>query len=147
MDRSRHNPAKKPAAAVHTRGLRSSLVDDLCSIAEQIVHAGDETTTPLAEELLRKLTLAIGVRFHWQEQVEVLHARHPGFLSALDAFCPQLTPRERQICVLIRLEMDTWAMAEFIGTGRKNIDNRRNSIRRKLGISPTVSLRSFLETL
>ena len=148
MEQPRRKPGKSPAARapiILTRRPYPSLVDDLCSIAEQIIHVGNEETTPLAQEILRRLAIATYSDDRWQKQVETIHIRHPGFLVALNTRCPHLTRRERQICVLIRLEMDTGAMADFLGTGRKNIDNRRNSIRRKLGIPPAVSLRSVLE--
>ncbi|TVQ18545.1 MAG: hypothetical protein EA382_17615 [Spirochaetaceae bacterium] len=56
-----------------------------------------------------------------------------------------LTPRESEVCGLIRSGMATKEIADFLGIGATTVERHRNTIRRKLGLTGSrTNLTSFL---
>ena len=61
------------------------------------------------------------------------------------AFERILTPREAEVCGLIRSGMATKEIAGFLGIGSTTVERHRNTIRRKLGLTGSrINLTSFL---
>ena len=60
----------------------------------------------------------------------------------------QLSSSEIEVCNLIREEISTLEIADILCTSKRTIDNHRNRIRKKLGISNTQrSLNEYLKSL
>ena len=79
-------------------------------------------------------------------QIEAALSRlftHPDDRLALIARI--LTPRESEVCGLIRSGMATKEIADFLGIGATTVERHRNTIRRKLGLTGSrTNLTSFL---
>ena len=64
--------------------------------------------------------------------------------SRISKVHPSLTPSELQVCSMIISGWSSKEMADHSGTGLKNIEKHRGSIRRKTGIPRSVSLQVYL---
>lgn len=63
----------------------------------------------------------------------------------LARFAGILSPRESEVCGLVRSGMSTKEIASFLGLATSTVERHRNTIRRKLGLSGTrINLTAFL---
>lgn len=69
---------------------------------------------------------------------------HPKFLSSLLETYPQLSKNDLHICAYIHLGMSTKEIAALTFREVKSVDSARNRLRRKLDLSPDVSIQQFL---
>lgn len=70
------------------------------------------------------------------------------FVSKLENCFAGLSPRETEICQLVKDGMPTKEIAATLNTSTETVRHQRKVIRRKLGISQDkINLRSFLETV
>ncbi len=59
-----------------------------------------------------------------------------------------LSPREKEVCNMIREDLSTTEIALALGTSSRTVDRYRLKIRKKMGIAnKTVNLSSFLQSL
>ena len=71
-----------------------------------------------------------------------------GFATQLACSHPQLSGREKEICHMIKEGFGTKQIADLLHTSVRTIDNHRNHIRKKLGISGSkVDLIKHLQSL
>lgn len=118
---------------------KRSLQDNLVANADRLIlpllkkiraSAGPGAAKPVAalEACLRDLTQPFG--------------------RALSRSLYRLSPREIEICNLIRGGMTTKEIAGFLKTSASTIENQRNSVRKKLGLSAgKTSLAGYLQSL
>lgn len=100
--------------------------------------------TPQLLDELRKEPAELGT---WQSLLDVLDQRHPGFMRMLASRYPQLAPTERRVCAMTHLKMSTDEIARALGTQKKNIQQHRFRILKKMGGSRGLTLAEFLESL
>ena len=72
---------------------------------------------------------------------------HPDFLNILSARFPNLSKDDLRLCAYLHLGMSTKEIAALSYREVRSIDSSRNRLRKKLGISPEVSLHQFLKTV
>ena len=72
---------------------------------------------------------------------------HPDFLKILSAWFPNLSKNDLRLCAYLHLGMSTKEIAALTYREVRSIDSSRNRLRKKLGISPEVSLHQFLKTV
>ncbi len=70
------------------------------------------------------------------------------FTSALESRCRNLSPRETEVCNMIRQGMSSKEIASIFGTSEGTVKQQRKTIRRKLGISgKSQNLNSVLKDI
>ncbi len=57
---------------------------------------------------------------------------HPDFFRHLAAVCPELSPKERKLCALIRLNLDIKETAAILGISPDSVKTARHRLRKKL---------------
>lgn len=84
-----------------------------------------------------------------QRLLGILEARLNELLSPLLKKLQQfnLTPKEIQVAAMVKDGKSTKEIAEVLGVETSSIDDHRNNIRKKLGLSRKVSLQSKLQSL
>jgi DNA-binding NarL/FixJ family response regulator len=71
-----------------------------------------------------------------------------GFGRAVSDQRRKLSPKEVEICAMIKNGLSTKEIAGLLHTSDRTIDNHRNRIRKKLGVSKQqVNLAVYLQTL
>lgn len=114
---------------------------------ENILKNTDELIIPLIKKLKRRLRLP--------EDQKVLDLIERNIADLTDSFGNRisrkmyaLSPREIEICNMIRSGMSSKDMADTLHTSLSTIENQRNVIRKKLGISTKkVNLTTFLQQI
>jgi DNA-binding NarL/FixJ family response regulator len=70
------------------------------------------------------------------------------FINKIESQFRKLTPREVQICDMIRNGMTSKEIASILHTSEETVRTQRKMIRRKLNIANNkINLRSYLQTL
>jgi DNA-binding CsgD family transcriptional regulator len=83
----------------------------------------------------------------WRE-FEYRFARvHESFYDTLDAQFPDLTPAERKVCAMLKLNMSSKEIAAITMVRPESVDTARSRIRKKLDIDKDENLTEFLNRL
>ncbi len=69
---------------------------------------------------------------------------HGGFYEKLLNICPELSQSELQLCALLRMNLPSKEIANLLNLSVSTIDQRRHSIRKKLGLDGQKNLVSHL---
>lgn len=84
----------------------------------------------------------------WQEFEYRFQQVHENFYKILTVRFPELTPSERRLCALLKLNMTTKEISALTHQNAKSIDVARTRLRKKLGLTNTdQNLITFLEHL
>lgn len=108
-----------------------------------LLRVPEEGTRSNATRIVRQIDEVISVekRNLFQEQFEGVYQE---FIRRLRELCPNLTPSEIRICVLIKLNLSNKQIAEMLFASPLTIKTHRARIRRKLGLGKGESLSSLL---
>lgn len=68
----------------------------------------------------------------WQKLQEAIDVTYPHFTNHLHELCPQLTPQEIQICLLIKISMPNKHIAQLMACQPSTISHARKRLCRKL---------------
>lgn len=80
----------------------------------------------------------------FKEFEQIFNELHPRFFRNLSRAFPSLTPRELQICALIKLNMSSKEIAAITFRSIYTIECMRYSVRKKLSLSPKDNLTQIL---
>ena len=101
---------------------------------------------PVLTELKRKVTPTDRQKIDLVE--ENLHQLTSDFGANISDYRLKLTPREIEICNMIKNGLTTKEIANTLSVSLRTVDNHRNHIRKKLNIlQEKVSLASYLQSL
>ncbi|MBN1586747.1 MAG: PAS domain-containing protein [Candidatus Omnitrophica bacterium] len=115
-------------------------------IKDQVIENVDSVLMPLIHKLRSKLDAQD------KKYTDVLQKNLEELTSTFGASITRklysLTPREIHICNMIRSGLSSKDMAQFFNVSLSTIENQRNTIRKKLGISKKkANLSSYLQSL
>ena len=69
---------------------------------------------------------------------------HPDFFRSLAAVCPELGPKERKLCALIRLNLNIKEAAAILGISPDSVKTARHRLRKKLNMGSEESILDVL---
>ena len=72
---------------------------------------------------------------------------YPSFTAALLDINPKMQPSELHLCALIYLQFTTKEIADCLVRSMKTIQNRKNSLRKKLGIDSNIDIAIWLNEI
>lgn len=128
------------------REMLSQLESEKKSLEGRVASNVDSVLLPLVERLRRKAGRSLAGPISVLERS--LKEMTSGLGRGLERKLYRLTPREIEVCHLIKQGMNTKAIADYLNTSFKTVENQRNTIRRKLGIlKKDINLPSFLRSL
>ncbi|MFW6096318.1 MAG: tetratricopeptide repeat protein, partial [Bacteroidota bacterium] len=82
------------------------------------------------------------------EEIELLQGEdREDFFKKLGKICPKLTPNERKLCALLRLNLSTKEISKITRQSPQSIRMARSRIRKKLKITRKTNLTNFLTEL
>jgi len=113
--------------------------DDLRALVRRS-PAGD----PYVAEIRERLNSFPESELNWKDFDRQFKEVHPEFLFNLEARFPKLTPMEKKICALLRLNLTSSDIARLLFLSERNIENHRYRIRGKLSLDTRESLHEFL---
>lgn len=108
----------------------------------------DELVRPIVARLRERARVEKCDRQDLQMLDNVLSDIASTFISDIEARFSQLTPRETEICSMIRNGRQTKEIGEVMGISDRTVEKFRQKIRRKLGISGKhVNITTFLRSI
>lgn len=85
---------------------------------------------------------------NWEEFELRFSNVYESFYEKLNQLHPNLSPQDKRICALIRLNLSTKEMANITKTSVKSIENNRTRLRKKLGLTNSkMDLTKYLSEL
>jgi DNA-binding CsgD family transcriptional regulator len=86
------------------------------------------------------LKYAFSVDKDWKEFSVYFEDVHPQFLKKLDDLNPKLTPKEKRLCALMKVEMSTKEIASVLNISPDSVKKAKTRLRRKLNVEPREDL-------
>jgi len=83
----------------------------------------------------------------WEEFVKYFEKMHPAFLAKLVSGFPDLTPNDRKICAMIRINLSTKEIALMLNRSLRTIESAKYQVKKKLNLGDDQNLTSFLIAL
>lgn len=113
---------------------RNEALRDMKKTAGAYLATGRGQTRKLAESMIQSINAAAETPDQWNIIEEQFDAIHHDFIGNLLRRCPQLTPTEVRVCVLIKMNISSKQIASALFISPLTIKTHRNNIRRKLGL-------------
>ena len=144
VDELKSEPAPMQAEVHTPEALRRAMLQQL-----GIIKMVAETPTEQNREMLRKISSiesdTDGELVNWNNVFELINTLYAGFYDRLQAsFGDVLTPKEKQIIVLMIAGFSTKEISVITGQTTSTIYVRKSSIRKKLGIPEKEDIVIFL---
>ena len=84
----------------------------------------------------------------WDNFLKESNTIDPGFQDRLDNLFPNLTYKDRRLCVLLKFELSTKEIANVLGQSIRSIEIARVRLRKKMGIDNSdAKLNEFIRSL
>ena len=80
----------------------------------------------------------------WEEFAKYFEKMHPSFLAKLILNFPDLTPNDRKICAMIRINLSTKEIALMLNRSVRTIESAKYQIKKKLNLRDDQNLTPFL---
>ncbi len=94
--------------------------------------------------LIRKIANHLDDDRTWTQFEEQFSLLHPGFMQSLAVAYSKLTPTERKVCALIRLQLGSQDICRILGIAARSIESYRYRIRKKMGLQSGEDLDAVL---
>lgn len=95
------------------------------------------------EQLLKEFT----PDKNWNEFGMYFKRVDNGFFGKLEQRFPDLTPNEKRLCALIRLNLDSKEIAAMTSRTFRSVNTAKTRLKKKLGVGADTSLYVFLSDL
>lgn len=82
-----------------------------------------------------------------RSEFELYMQQHREFISRLEKKYPELTKREKQLCVFLHLKLSSKEISSFLNVEVSSVEVSRYRLRKKLGLEAESSLGSFLSLI
>jgi len=118
------------------------LIDELQEIYSKVSKVDKDSASVIAGRI-NALRNSINANT-WEDFKTYFENVYTDFYSNLLAAYPNLTPNEKKLCALLRLNLNTKEIAAITSREVRSIESARTRLRKKLGLSPDTNLSIFL---
>jgi tetratricopeptide (TPR) repeat protein len=128
-------------------GETNARLRDLSGRIRAHARIADQPTKQLFLMIIKDIDASLGTEIFWSGIEEQLSNLHGESLQYLSKHFPSLTPTERKVCALIRIDLSSKEIARLLNTEPRSIEKYRQRIRKKLGLTASDSLSTFISSL
>lgn len=121
----------------------SELNNSLVSEFEKIKSMSSKDISDLIQQTISKFSLNTGKNF-WNEFESRFENVHESFYLSLNKLYPNLTPGEKRLCALLRLNLSSKDIATLFYQNPQSVDMARYRLRKKINLAPEENLVDFL---
>jgi len=121
----------------------SELNNNLISEFEKIKAQTTTNISEMIQQTISKFSLNTGKNF-WNEFESRFENVHESFYLNLNKLYPTLTPGEKRLCALLRLNLSSKDIATLTYQNPQSVDMARYRLRKKLNLNPEENLIDFL---
>lgn len=143
LDANRRELTGKALSLARSDQIINKLKKDIKSMLSRFDHDGRHEL----QTVLRMLKSRDNSEQLWKEFEHRFNELNQGFITRLSSHYPTLSPSEVRLCAMLRLQMSTKDIAELIQRSTRTIENTRNSVRKKMGLSSGDNLVQHLLTI
>ncbi len=122
--------------------------NEVISSLKQRINSLARNNAEVRPDTLRDLVRIIDEQVRGDKQMEGVTKQlsdfHQDFIARLSAEFKELTPTEIKICSLLKLNLNTKEIADFLCVSFKSVEVYRARIRKKLGLSEGENLTAFI---
>ncbi|CCK82195.1 MULTISPECIES: helix-turn-helix transcriptional regulator [Desulfobacula] len=128
------------------REVMNQMISEKKNLEERVLDNIDELLLPLLKKLQNKGSDIEDEYFKvFEDNLKQLTS---SFGSSISRKIPRLTPRENEICNMIRSGLSSKEVAKLLNISYRSVETYRNYIRKKLGITnQKINLSTYLATL
>ncbi|MBX7154709.1 MAG: LuxR family transcriptional regulator [Candidatus Kapaibacterium sp.] len=126
---------------------KNEMLDTLRTKARAIVESYAEKSRQLAIEMVQQIESNIRDDNSWDSFNQQFTQLHSGFAQTLSERFPNLTPMELKICALLKIQLSTKEIAAALVLSTRTVEDHRNRMRKKFGLSKEENLATFLASL
>ncbi|MCP3873773.1 MAG: LuxR family transcriptional regulator [Desulfobacteraceae bacterium] len=128
------------------REVMNQMISEKKNLEEKVLDNVDEFLLPLLKKLQNKSSNIEKEYFKvFEDNLKQLTS---SFGSSISKKLPRLTPRENEICNMIRTGLSSKEVAKLLNISYRSVETYRNYIRKKLGITnQKINLTTYLATL
>ena len=126
---------------------KNEMLESLLEKAKQMVGSPDGRLRELAEEMVQKIQSNRRDDNSWMSFYKQFTQFHSRFIQVLTDSYPKLTPMEVKICTLLKIQLTTKDIAAALVLSARTVEDHRNRIRKKIGLSKKDNLSTFLISL
>lgn len=123
---------------------KNQLLNELLTDTQQLEHLGNRTEV---NQLKRKIKQGINTDKNLEFFRIQFEKTHEEFYMHLRSNYPKLSPRDLQLCALIRLNFSNKEMAALLNIEVNSAQKARHRLRQRLELEPEVNLSIFLQNL
>lgn len=128
-------------------GETNARLRDLSGRLRSLARDADADDKEVFSMIIKEIDASLGTDIFWNGIEEQLSNLHGESLQYLSKHFPSLTPTERKVCALIRIDLSSKEIARLLNTEPRSIEKYRQRIRKKLGLSASDSLSTFISSL
>jgi len=125
---------------------RNKFISKISEDLESIKSISNEETQKSIQNILRDIDRG-STKQLWKEFEMRYIEVHKAFFESLNSKYPNLTPNDRKLCALIKLNMSSKDISSITYQSVQSIKVARYRLRKKLGIGKNENLSSFLNNL
>lgn len=140
LDADRQELTGKALSLVQAEELIEKLKTDLKSLMNKSKGSSPEDYNSALKQIYSDESSQI----LWKEFENRFNTLNNGFISRLVEQYPNLSPAEIRMCAMLHLQLSSKEIAGLIRRSTRTIDFTRNSIRKKMNLSPNDNLTTHL---
>ncbi len=141
---------KFKADELNFQALNLARQNEFLLLIREKLSALQKYTSSNGKQLIFDLTERINTltkEYSWENFEQKFLDLNPEFMNILGKKYPQLSPTERKLCCLLRMNLSSKEIAAIIFQEPSSVDVARYRIRQKLGLAKETNLTTFLMDL
>lgn len=102
------------------------------------------------KKAIRKLHQQLDESFSDNSKAQIYHFiddNYSDFIERISRKYPDLLVSEKRICAMLLINFSTKEIAKVLNMSEQSVNNIRSKIRKKLGISESISISIFLKNI
>lgn len=119
------------------------IYDTICTAQ----HSGEEQKDQLLQEMKSKIQLRMNFTDERTDINQKVEELHKDFSIRLRARYPDLSPQERKLTALLRLDFPTKYIAAMLNISPKSVEIERHRLRKKFGLNRKTKLTEFVKNI
>jgi ligand-binding sensor domain-containing protein/DNA-binding CsgD family transcriptional regulator len=120
----------------------------LIQLKEEMVKIAGKTSSPVAEERLKKIVASVDDNLEADNEYEQFEdhfdAVHDNFLKTVKKQFPQLTPKDLRLCAYLRMNLSTKEIAPLLNISPRGVEISRYRLRKKMNLPHDANLIEFM---
>lgn len=126
---------------------KNEVLENIKAAVEEIRLAEDSQIRSRLNSLLNTVNYSFHLDKDWENFRLHFEQVHQSFFDRLNELYPDLSPNDRKLCALIRLNLDTKETAAVLDISPESAKVARHRLRKKLNLAPEQNLASFLAAI